>query len=191
VPEGLKEQILSERRVRNIQFVSWTSVRLTLVTIALIALLALASYWLPPQRENSFSLFENRLPRSMLRQYPRMDLETRDLAQIRAYLAQKGQGNFVLPRGLEKATGTGCAVRQWHGQDFSMICFNSGKGAVTNAPDLFLFIINRTGVSQPPGNTSPQVKQLTREMAIGTWAADNNAYVLAGLGDEEFLRGFF
>jgi hypothetical protein len=188
VPEGLKEQILSERTVRLKSVARRKAVSLAFATVGLTLLCVLASLWLAPAKNPSFSLFQSRMARMVLRQYPRMELETSDLGQIHRHLSDKGHGDYDLPGPLAKTQGTGCAVLQWHGRPVSMICFNSGKTTTPRVPDLFLFIIERTSVSEPPPTSAPQFTTISRGMSAASWTSGNKSYVLAGLGDEKFLR---
>src|SRR5204863_8075047 len=127
VPEGLKEQILSERKVQ-------TSLplkrKLVLSAVCAVCILLLAAVVLPLLRsheDNSFANFQSRMVKTVARQglYPKMDLETNDLAEIRKFLAQhQAPGDYVLPRALQNTTGTGCAILEWQGKVDSMPCFS-------------------------------------------------------------------
>jgi len=123
-----------------------------------------------------------------LRTYPQMDLETNDLNQIRQYLAQhQGHADYTLPKALAQTLPTGCKILPWHGRTVSMVCFNSGKNGSPNTPDLFLFVIDRAALSNPPDSS-----QLSRISSLTTasWSSGDKTYVLGGLGNEEFLRRY-
>lgn len=189
IPEGLKEQILSERRARTTplprrRVMVWAAVAI------LFLLLGLGGLYLSPTPADPFNQFRNRMARIVLREYPRMDLETRDLNQIRSFLAQKqGRGDYELPAGLQLASGTGCAILNWQGKPVSMICFDSGQKADrSQTSDLFLFVIDRNALPKPPPN-SPQFVQLNK-LATFSWTTGDNTYVLAGIGDEAFVRRY-
>ena len=118
-----------------------------------------------------------------------MDLETSDLGQIRAYLAaHQGHGNCDLPKALEKTVSTGCKILPWHGRTVSMVCFKSGKPSNAGAIDLFLFVIDRAKVKNPPASAPPEIAQTYPGLATASWSAGDKAYVLAGLGDTDFIR---
>jgi hypothetical protein len=125
----------------------------------------------------------------VLRAYPKMDLETNNLPAIHQYLAQNGQADYTLPKGLQTASGTGCKILSWHGKRVSMVCFNSGKNAAANMPDLFLFIIDRSGLSNPPIKSSAQFSRMSG-LTAASWSSGNLTYVLEGIGDEAFLLNF-
>jgi hypothetical protein len=103
---------------------------------------------------------------------------------------RQGQASYQLPEPLRKAQTTGCALLQWRNNPVTMICFNSGRNPKLAEPDLFLFVIDRTKAPNAPESTAPQFTQ-TNRMATASWSRGDKAYVLAGLGGEEFLRKYF
>src|SRR3954465_13632730 len=189
VPEGLKEQILSERKVQTSRSIARSSV-LVMAVIVFAVLLAFFAVKNNPREDLSFSTFRHRMAGTVLRAYPKMDLYTNDLAQIRNYLAEhQGIGDYVLPDGLKKLSGTGCKVMQWHGRKVSMVCFNSGTNGKPTFPDLFLFIIDRTSVVQAPANHSPEWSKISK-MVTASWTDNDKTYVLGGLKDVDFLKQY-
>jgi hypothetical protein len=190
VPDGLKEQILAERKVHTTPFTRSPARLLAVAMAAFILLAGLASLWLRPDQEKSFASFQNRMVGTVVRTYPAMDLETADLGKIQQYLTQHGApGDYVLPAGLAKTTGTGCAKLSWNGQPVSMICFRSGKTAGSTAPDLFLFVINRVATTDGPPTGPPQLSQI-KHLPTASWSAGDKSYVLAtssGGGIEEYF----
>ncbi len=188
VPEGLKEQILSERKAHlNLRFQRKAALLATAVA-TVVLLIGLAVAYLHTGDNKAFAGFRNRMIKTASRNYPKMDLETNDLGQIRQYLAKEGQGDYVLPKGLEKTAGTGCALVTWQGKKLSMVCFNSGRNANPKEPDLFLFIIEQSAVpGAPAANLPPQLAQ-NNGVATASWTAGSKTYLLAGLGDEAFIR---
>ncbi len=193
IPDGLKEQILSERKAHAALPLKR---RLVLSAVCGVCILLLAAVILPLLRsreDKSFANFRSRMVRTVAREglYPRMDLETNDLAQIRQYLADhQAPGDYVLPGGLQKTTGTGCAVLQWQDKRVSMVCFNSGKNLAPNGSDLFLFIIKRADVPKAPPPGAPSFAQANR-LATASWTYGDKTYILATLGDEASLRKVF
>ena len=193
IPEGLKEQILSERKVH-------TSLPLTrklvLGAVCAACIVVLAAILLPLLRsrdDKSFANFESRMVKTVARQglYPKMDLETNNLEEIRKFLAQhQAHGDYVLPNGLQKTTTTGCAILPWQGKVVSMVCFNSGKSPGTTGSDLFLFVINRADVPKAPPPGARSFTQ-TNSLATASWTYGEKTYILATLGDEAALREYF
>jgi hypothetical protein len=190
VPAGLKEQILSERKARAIPLPKRRVAALAL-SFAVGALLVGGIFvYSRPREDFSFANFRNRMTGLVSRQYPHMDLATNNLVEIRQFLARKGApGDYVLPKSLEKVPSTGCAVLNWKGKTVSMVCFNSGTKGTSQDPDLFLFIIDRSGVAKPPATNSKQLVPVSL-LATASWSSEGKAYLLAGAGDEDFLRAY-
>jgi hypothetical protein len=190
-PEGLKEQILSERKAHTSLGVQRKAVLLAVLATTILFLIGIASLYLRPREEdNSLPAFRNRVAGDVLRSYPTMDLETDDLVQIRQNLAQHGgHGDYELSKGLARASATGCKSMSWHGKPVSMVCFNSAKNSAAKTPDLFLFVIDRSALSNPPPSNSPEFARIS-DLTTAAWTSGNKTYILGGLGNEEFLRKF-
>ena len=193
VPEGLKEQIISERKVL---LQSQAKRRTAVVALALAVVLGLVL--LPkvlmrpsiPADDLSFKGFRNWTALLALR-YPSMDLETNQMAPIRD-MVQKTEGAFTLPKGLEAATPTGCKTSflPWNGHPVAMICFHSGKTSDPTEPDLFLFMTERSALANAPEPRSTQFVKVAK-LATVSWSEGGKTYVLAGRGSEEELRRYF
>jgi len=190
VPDGLKEQILSERKARFMPVLQRRTVLLAAAAALVFLALGVWSLYQRPREDNSFSNFRDWMARKVLRGYPQMDRETNDLKQILQYVADHGpRGDYALPKPLAKTSPTGCAVFPWHGRSVAMVCFNSGKMAPPTTPDLFLFVISRSEVEKPPATNALQMTRVNALVAA-SWSAGDKTYVLAGLGDEAFIRHY-
>ncbi|PYI87153.1 MAG: hypothetical protein DME26_07125 [Verrucomicrobia bacterium] len=190
VPAGLKEQILSEQKAHRTN-VWWRRPALLAAAAVVALLIGIASVWLQPPGQDSFSAYRRMMVRTALRTGYTMDLETNDLKQIRAYLAQRNApADYVLPQPLEKAQGTGCVALTWHGKPVSMVCFRSGEPLGPGIKsELFLFAIDRSGVSGAPPGKAPQFTQVSKLMTAG-WSQGEKVYLVAASGDESFVRKF-
>jgi len=184
VPDGLKEQILAECVTRT--KISWARRPAFLAAAALLVVsLALAVFWLRPRTENKFAVYRNRMAGTALRDY-RMDLVTNDLNAIRQFLQKnKGYGDYVLPQPLAALAGVGCALLSWHAHPVSMVCLEADK-----QNPLYLFVIDRSALADPPPVSAPQFARVGK-LATASWSQGDKAYLLAGLGDEAFLRKYF
>lgn len=190
VPEALREQILSERKAHT----TLSPARKLLATASVLVILTCIGVFIfrnfqpAPAFDNSFASFQTNMIGKIIR-YPQMDLLTNDLQAIRQELAKHGQTNLVLTASLDKTAGTGCASFDWHKKRVSMICFNSGKKAPPTTPDLFLFIIDKDSIKSPPPG-APIIAQVRKGIISGSWTSGDKTYILAGLGDENFLRPY-
>lgn len=195
VPDGLKEQILSERKAH----LTLSSRRRALVGAGALVVITLAGFITfrtafppSPPRDFSFANFHDQMMGKIIR-YPKMDLLTNDLHAIRRELAKHGQpANLAFTAPLDKVPGTGCASFDWHDKPVSMVCFNSGKNANPNKPDLFLFIADKSSVTIPPPETPVIAHNRTvKTLVSGSWTSGDKVYVLGALGDEQFLKQYF
>jgi len=188
VPDGLKEQIVSERQSHLEQRSRKRSLFVaTAAAFALLVLLAI-KFFSGSTPDNRFDLFRNRMASDVQRSYPRMDLETSSQKEIRTYLEKSGHGNYMLPTSLEKVASTGCKLLHWHDKAVTMICFNSGTTVDPKTPDLFLFVIDRADLTRRPSD-SIEIGT-TGNLATAGWSKGDKVYLLAGEGDEAFLKKF-
>jgi hypothetical protein len=187
VPEGLQEQILSERKA-HLSLSHRRKVTFAVATAVLLCL-GVALFYPRSNRNDSFSNFRGRMAATVLRQYPKMDLLANDPQQIRQYLASRGEGGYLLPQGLARTTPTGCALLKWRGKPVTMICFDSGSTTPPGTPDLFLFIVARSALADAPANSpqSPASGHISR-LATASWSAGDKTYLLGALGSEKLLQ---
>jgi hypothetical protein len=192
-PEGLREQILSEcgawkqqRRQRRMG--------LALVSIVGGVLLALALFLLerPPRVHEvvTFDVWRQRMVAAVQRQYV-MTLESADLEQIRAHLAEsRAPSDYALPAGLMRLKPTGCGVLSWQEKPVAMLCFHSGRPLPPEEKtDVFLFVVDRAAVPDAPAVSSPQTGRVDG-FATAVWSAGDRVYLLAVTGDERLVREY-
>jgi hypothetical protein len=189
VPEGFKEQILSERP-RNRAHVVRTRIALVAASVVIALLIGnlLKDYFQPREDKTFTGLFQRMT--HLVQVYPRMDLITNDLAEIRRYLATQGQSDISLPKELEKKPTTGCAALSWQNKPVAMICFNSGRGSDPKEPDLFLFVASRSDVPRSPPPGPPEFAQ-TKKLLRATWSTRDKTYILLARGGDNFLKDYF
>lgn len=194
VPEGLKEQIISERRAWTMHQRWRRPVALVAVAALIAVLISVAALWLrpdtQPKDEANFATFLNRMVSAVLRQYT-MTLETNDPNQIRAHLAQnRAPADYVLPKALEKTATTGCGVMGWQEKAVAMVCFHSGKPLPPGEKtDIFLFVVDRNTLSDAPSGLAPQIAHVNK-LVTASWTQGQRVYVLATEGDEALIRQY-
>jgi len=184
-PPDLKEKILADCRPAAVVLWWQRPVFQTLAAAAAIVLLiGLAYIWTQPGEDKSFAALRNRVVRNAQRGYV-MDITTTNLVEIRRYLAtREAHADYVLPAPLEKLPGDGGAVLHWHNKKVSMVCF-----ALGNRNDLFLFVVERSDVPDAPAADEPEFTRIGK-LTAASWSKGDKAYVLAGAGDEQFLRKY-
>jgi hypothetical protein len=198
VPEGLKEQILSERKAH----LTLTSRRRALVAACAVAVIAFCGLLtfrslIPPKPsvDLSFGNFHTNMIGAIIR-YATMDITTNNVQAIRLNLANRGQSNLVFNSSVDKIvgkpniTGTGGKALDWQDKQVAMVCLNSGKNGDPKKPDLFLFIVDNSSIEGPPTSTTPVVAQVRRGIVSGSWTSGSKTYILAGLGDEDFIKQY-
>jgi hypothetical protein len=193
VPEGLKEQIISERPIEPASPRKRNRV-LAVAAVCILLLLLVAGINLRFSRsreDTSYANFRSRMVKIAARAYPKMDLESSDPKEIRSTLAQKGgPADYVLPEQLEKTHLTGCAVLTWQGKPVSMICFKSGRAGQSNDPDLFLFVINRRDAPNAPMTKKPVFREYSG-YNTASWSSTDKTYLLATDADTASLQSYF
>ena len=90
----------------------------------------------------------------------------------------------MLPAPLEKLLGDGGAVLRWQNKTVSMVCFDLG-----NHNDLFLFVASRADLPDAPPTSEPQFTNIGK-LTAASWSTGDRTYVLAGPGDEQFVRRY-
>ena len=133
--------------------------------------------------EDSFQVFRSRMVGNVLRQYA-MTIETNDMSPIRQHLAaNNAPADYVLPGNLARLPVMGAGLLSWRDRRVSMVCLDSGaQGTV------FLFVVDGSSVKNPPAQREyTPVNSLT----TASWTEGGKAYVLAGSGGQEWLRGLF
>jgi hypothetical protein len=190
IPEGLKEQIIAERKVHTVPM--WQRRSVILAAVAVIAVLTgLVSITWPTHREDfGFDTYKSRMTGIALVGYA-MDFPTNNAAEIQAYLAShNAPSDVVLPEPLKKTTLTGCAIRSWQGARVSMICFHSGKPLPSGqSSDLWLFVADSSSISGAPASTVPVIAGENRAMTA-CWTSGGKTYLLVTDGDEAFLKKY-
>ncbi|MFO1512194.1 MAG: hypothetical protein U1F83_04650 [Verrucomicrobiota bacterium] len=183
VPEGLRQQIVSEFKSRALA-VWWRRPAVLATAATVMLVIAIGSLWLnfprQPKQDVSFAAYRNRLVREVVKNYA-MDLETNDVAQIRSFLAQRqSHGDYVLPKGLEQTPAVGCGILSWQGKPVAMVCFRTGKPLSPGAKsDLFLFVIDQKDLLNPPQPSAPLFAGVST-LVTATWNEGGKVYVLAG-----------
>jgi uncharacterized membrane protein YbaN (DUF454 family) len=183
VPAGLKQQILSERKVVR-PAIWWERRTLLAAAAAAVILAVVAGYLMRRPEPQTFEAYRTHMAKLVSGEY-KMMLETNDLNAVRQFLmANHSPADYALPSEMQKLPAEGCTLINWHGQHVSLVCLDRGADN-----DLFLFIVNRSALPDSPPGQSPQFARVGR-MTTASWTLGGNAYVLACLGSEDDLRKF-
>lgn len=193
-PAGLREQIISEHAAGQRPISASPARRYVVAALFLFLLVgAAAIFWFSqqePMPDNTLASFQRDMVSHALRGYG-MDLTTNDPASVRAFLTQKyAPADFALPAPMKKAALAGCAVEAWQGAKVSLICFQTGKPLPSGtASDLWLFVVDRAAVKNPPGTSTPQFVKVSR-LITATWTSGDKLYLLGVAGDEQEIQKY-
>jgi uncharacterized membrane protein YbaN (DUF454 family) len=191
VPEGLKEQIISEYKSRT-AVVWWRQPVLLAAAAVIIVMIAGGLKMLPSKQdklEASFQGFRILVVREVQRNYG-MSLESSSDAEIKKHLASRqSPSDYKMPAALANKPLVGCNVIGWRHANASMICFRTGKPLPAGKKsDLFLFVVDRHSVNGAP-ELSPQFAQV-KNLATASWSDGDKTYLLATPGSQEDLRPY-
>ncbi len=177
VPDQLFERILTSSRPTR----EWR--RSPLLWAAAAAILLFVGVSTLPRGDKtgySFTAFCSKMVRTAMGNYG-MPLMTNDLTVIQTYLTtNNAHGDYVLTPALAKLPGVGCVIFPWHTRTVSLICLDGGKGR-----DVFLFVINRTALTDPPDRIQIQT---VGKLPTAAWSEGDKTYLLVTRGNEQFLR---
>ena len=182
-PAGLPQQILAERKIVR-PAIWWERPALLAAAAAAIVLAVLAGYLLRQPNTQTFQVYRKNMAKLVSGKYQMM-LETNDLNVIRQFLDKNhGAANYILTKEMEKLPAEGCALIKWHGWWVSLVCLDRGHD-----DDLFLFIVDRAVLPDPPPSQSAQFARVNN-MTTASWTVGDKTYVLASKASEEDLRKF-
>jgi hypothetical protein len=184
VPEGLKEQIISEHAASRRPAPRGRQLALTAAMVVAMGLSAMA-YWLNnrPAADDTLPIYQSQMARNALNPYP-MDKLSNDDGTIRDYLkGNNAPADYALTAGLKQATLSGCAIEGWGSNRVSMICFQTGKPLPAGAKsDLWLFVVDQQSVKDAPVDASLHIARINR-LVTATWVRDGKLYFLGLEGE--------
>lgn len=191
VPEGLKEQIISEHKSRT-TVVWWRQPALLAAAAVLIVMMGIWLKSLPSRQdelEASFQGFRKLMVSEVLRNYG-MTLESGSESEIKKHLAGKqSPSDYKTPAALATQPLVGCNVIGWRNKNASMICFRTGKPLPAGKKsDLFLFVVDRNLVKGAP-QSSPLFATV-KNLATASWSDGDKTYLLATPGNQEDIKPY-
>jgi hypothetical protein len=186
VPAHLRTSLLAQAQVQGVHMgrTPPRSRRAWWLAVAVIVMVAcLAGLWLTARPANRFANYQARMVSGALREY-QMDIKTNDMNLVRRDLASRGApADYVVPPGLERLRLTGGGRLTWRSNPVAMVCFDRGDKQM-----LFLFVVKRSALSDPP----PATPRLTKvnELLTASWTKGDESYLLAGPEDADFLQKY-
>jgi uncharacterized membrane protein YbaN (DUF454 family) len=161
----------------------WRSPVWLTAAAAVVLLLGLAGVWWKPRPTDRFANYESRMVGEAQREY-RMDVVTNDMRQIRQFMATRGApADYDVTPGLKRLQLTGGGRLTWRNNPVAMVCFDRGDKQM-----LFLFVMKRSAVKDPPPETPRLAK--VNQMLTARWTHGDNTYVLAGPEEADFVKKY-
>jgi hypothetical protein len=190
IPPGLKEQILSERKIQRPFFQTYW--RPLLAMAAVVTFLVGIDFGYGPFHDGKdrYAAYRKRMVEAALRGYA-MDVTTTNQARVQEYLeANNSPAGYPVSPGLKSAKLAGCAVPSWQGNPVSMICFNSGRPLPPGEQsDVWLFVTSRQTLGKAELPANPVFDRVNKAMTA-SWSDAQNDYLLAAVGDQAFLQKY-
>jgi len=178
-PPHLKSQLLVQRKIVR-PTVWWRRPIWQLAAAACVAmLLTLGVLWLSSSGQPQFAAYRADMAEFAEKKLDRLDLMSRDLAEVRRWLAQNGShGDLVLPAGLGGRPSLGCRLLDWKGHKVSLVCFELQNKKVAH-----LLVVDSAAFKDAPTQT-PVFKQVG-DLATASWTRGGKTYIVAGKGASE------
>ena len=172
-PAHLKSQLLAQQKiVRPVAW--WKQPALRFALAACLALLVtVTAVWFTSGHSEGFAKYRTTMAEFAGTKIDRLDLMSRDVAEVRRWLAQKeSHGDLVLPAGLNGRPPLGCRLLDWEGHKVSLICFELENKQVAH-----LLVVD-SAVFQDAPTESPVFKQIGN-VATASWSRGGKTYVVA------------
>ncbi len=184
IPPGLRARILdADNRPDTARSWRRSAVFRLAASIALIA--ALSLLWLArSERGHGGNLGAMQADLSgFLKEFPRLDLETRRWPEITEWLASRTTApNVEIPPAMQKYPGIGCREFQWRDRRVLLVCF-AAQGELVH-----LFIIPPASLPEPTVETRPHFSRV-QDWSAATWTRGQVSYLVLTKGNEAFLKG--
>ena len=159
------------------------SPRLLLLAASIVLLLSLGAIWLtrPPATLPTFAACREDMAR-FLSTFPRLDLETEKLSEIRQWVAgHPTLASAEIPSALQKFPGIGCRTMEWRGKKLGLVCF------MVDGEVVHLFLLRSADFPDAMAFQSPQYAQAS-SLATAIWTRGEVTYLAATRGEMSFLK---
>ncbi|MDE3066257.1 MAG: hypothetical protein KGJ60_01770 [Verrucomicrobiota bacterium] len=157
---------------------------LTALAACLVLLLTVAGVWWYRQSQRPTTQFAacRRDMVQFLHQFPRLDLETENLAQARQWLADTHHLRQVqIPAGLQRFPTIGCRTIEWRGRSLALVCF------VVDGEIVHFILIPRSSIPDGPQTSEPQFARVNGT-TTAAWSRGDLTYLVLTKASEKFLR---
>jgi hypothetical protein len=157
---------------------------LTALAACLMLFLGLAGLWWRHENRQPATQFAacRRDMVQFLQQFPRLDLETENLADARRWLADTHHLQDVqFPARLQRFPTIGCRTIDWHGRSLALVCF------VVDGEIVHFIVIPRSSIPDGPQSSEPQFARVDGTTTVA-WSRGDLTYLVLSKASEKFLR---
>jgi hypothetical protein len=183
LPLGLFEEIRIGATLRQTK-ARHRRQRLFALAACLVLFLTLAGLWLHHRNftePTQFAACRSEMVR-VLQQFPRLDLETANLAQARGWFADRLHLlQIQFPAGLQRFPTIGCRTLDWHNHPLGLICF------MVDGEVVHFIVIPRSSIPDGPPGSEPQFARVHGETTVA-WSRVDLTYLVLSKASEGFLR---
>jgi hypothetical protein len=179
VPDALADRIIHHRRRAGFRSpAAYLPLAAVLVALGIVAAIFFGRSLREPKTE--FAAFRNEMV-LFLREFPRLDVETANLAEVRAWLRQKPWlASTDIPASLGRFPAIGCREITWRDRKAALVCF------MVDGVVIHLFVLPASTFAE---GVPPAGRAFSRgRMATVVWREGETIYLAATKGTEEFLR---
>jgi hypothetical protein len=157
---------------------------LAALAACLILLLGLTGLWWHHQSQRETTQFAacRRDMVQFLQRFPRLDLETENLADVRRWLANTHHLRQVqVPAGLQRFPTIGCRTLEWHGRSLALVCF------MVDGEIVHFIVIPRSSIPDGPQTSEPQFARVDGT-TTAAWSRGNLTYLVLTKASAKFLH---
>lgn len=182
VPDALADRIIHHRRRAAFRSQAvYLPLAAVLVALGIVAAIFFGRTLREPKTE--FAAFRDEMVLFLrgYREFPKLDIETANLAQVRGWLGQKPWLTSTnIPASLGRFPAIGCREITWRDRKAALVCFMA-DGVV-----IHLFVLPASSFAE---RVPPAGREFNRgRMATAVWREGETIYFAATKGTEEFLR---
>lgn len=181
-PFGLKTRILAQQRApQGRAFPRWIFGLAS--ALALLLLLAWFTDFWRPHPANLTADYASEMT-SFIRLSPRLDMESDNLGEIKAWLAEKDLKPVSVPARLAVLQPVGCRVLSFRGHDVTLICFQREGDKLAH-----LFTVDRAAMPGMKPGDKP-VFANDHGWMTATWAEADRVYMITMQGGRAALEQY-
>lgn len=183
VPPDLKSMILATQNAQKQNRWHW-SLKLRIAAL-LAVLISLGWLFYPSTRiaPLSYATFWHRVDGFISSSDFKLELESKNLEEMQAWLAQRGAPNDLrLPTKLAQLPAMGCRTLNIDGQKASLFCF-----VVDGNQMIHLIVIEKKSLQDPPTEGAPQYAQ-RGAWSTASWSNGGKSYILTSMGGLQSIQ---